>query len=76
MASYREFDVVLLGPTGYTGSLCAKHIVEHLPVNLKWALAGRSAGKLQTIRRNLEELNSDRLEPGMFTGYIIFENAH
>lgn len=68
----RQFDIVLLGPTGYTGNLCAKHIVQHLPTTLKWAIAGRSAGKLETIAKELKELNPDRLQPGMpWDGLVV-----
>lgn len=64
MASEKAFDFVLLGPTGYTGKLCAEHIVQHLPTDLKWALAGRSAGKLEAVAKELRALNPDRIQPG------------
>ncbi|KAL2828389.1 hypothetical protein BDW59DRAFT_170909 [Aspergillus cavernicola] len=63
MASSRALDLVLLGPTGYTGKLCAEHITQHLPSDLKWAIAGHSAEKLQTLRSNLQGLHPSRLEP-------------
>lgn len=62
----REFDLVLHGPTGYTGKLTAQHIVKHFPTNIKWALAGRSLSKVEQVARELKELNPDRDEPGMF----------
>lgn len=62
----REFDLVFHGPTGYTGKLCAQHIVKHFPTNIKWALAGRSLPKVEQIARELKELNPDRDEPGKF----------
>lgn len=64
MAADKEFDLVLLGPTGYTGKLTAEHIVRHFPTNLKWALAGRSATKIQAVAAELKRLNPDRAEPG------------
>lgn len=64
MASDREFDFVLLGPTGYTGKLCAEHIVQHLPTDLKWAIAGRSAEKLEQVAKDLKDANPDRIQPG------------
>ncbi|KAL2000329.1 hypothetical protein VTN02DRAFT_3269 [Thermoascus thermophilus] len=63
MASNREFDLVLLGPTGYTGRLCAEHIVQHLPTDLKWAIAGRSAEKLEQVAKDLKDANPDRIQP-------------
>ncbi|KAL1885221.1 hypothetical protein Plec18167_001878 [Paecilomyces lecythidis] len=67
MASEKAFDFVLLGPTGYTGKLCAEHIVQHLPTDLKWALAGRSAGKLEAVAKELRALNPDRIQPEILT---------
>lgn len=61
----REYDIVLWGATGYTGKYTAQHIVTHLPSNLKWALAGRSHRKLLDILPELQNLNANRLEPGM-----------
>jgi short subunit dehydrogenase-like uncharacterized protein len=69
MAPSREFDLVLLGPTGYTGKLCGEYIVQHTPTNLKWALAGRSASKLQSVSGVLESMNPDRIKPGKFTSH-------
>ena len=64
MASTRQYDLVLLGPTGYTGAFCARHIVENHPTDLKWALAGRSAHKIEHIAEELKTLNKDRVAPG------------
>ncbi|PKX99575.1 uncharacterized protein P174DRAFT_438026 [Aspergillus novofumigatus IBT 16806] len=63
MESDKEFDLVLVGPTGYTGRLCAEHIVKNLPTNLKWALAGRSVQKIEGIAKELRTLNPDRTAP-------------
>jgi short subunit dehydrogenase-like uncharacterized protein len=62
--SDREYDVVLVGATGYTGALTAEHIAEHLPTNLKWAIAGRSSAKLDALAAKLKTLALDRLQPG------------
>ncbi|GAD91801.1 saccharopine dehydrogenase, putative [Paecilomyces variotii No. 5] len=67
MASEKALDFVLLGPTGYTGKLCAEHIVQHLPTDLRWALAGRSAGKLEAVAKELRALNPDRTQPEILT---------
>ncbi|KAF9892436.1 hypothetical protein FE257_001544 [Aspergillus nanangensis] len=63
MDSSRVYDIVVLGPTGYTGRLCAEHIVKNLPTNLKWAIAGRSLAKVENVARELRTLNADRTEP-------------
>ncbi|KKZ67649.1 hypothetical protein EMCG_06709 [[Emmonsia] crescens] len=67
MASARHFDIVLLGATGYTGKLCAEHIVKNLPTNLKWAIAGRSAEKLGALVEELHKINPERKEPEIVT---------
>lgn len=56
--SEREFDIVLMGATGFTGRLVAEHLVRRHGVGgqLKWALAGRSREKLEKIRIELGEM--------------------
>ncbi len=49
----REFDVVLLGATGFTGTLTAQYLAEHAPDDLRWALAGRNPGRLAEVRAGL-----------------------
>ncbi|KAJ5638494.1 hypothetical protein N7528_000884 [Penicillium herquei] len=63
MTSNREYDLVLLGPTGYTGKFCAEHIVKNHPTDLKWAVAGRSVNKIEPIVQELKALNPDRRAP-------------
>lgn len=62
--SDREYDIVVVGATGYTGKLTATHIAEHLPTNLKWAIAGRSGVKLDALAAEVKKLSPDRLQPG------------
>ncbi|KAG5927568.1 hypothetical protein E4U42_002075 [Claviceps africana] len=69
----RQYDLVLLGATGYTGQLTAEHIATHLPTDLKWAVAGRSESKLQNIVAECEKLNSDRLPPSIELVNVIDE---
>lgn len=64
MPSDRQYDLVLLGPTGYTGKFCGEHIVNNLPTDLKWAVAGRSVAKIEPIVEKLKALNPDRRVPG------------
>src|SRR5271155_402193 len=63
MASVRPYDITLLGANGYAGTLTAEHITSHMPTNLRWAVAGRSASKLQTLLDELRKLNPDRVLP-------------
>jgi short subunit dehydrogenase-like uncharacterized protein len=46
----REYDVVLLGATGFTGGLTAAYLAQHAPAGLRWALAGRNQAKLEAVR--------------------------
>lgn len=51
----REFDVVLVGATGFTGTLTAEHLARY-GGDARWAIAGRSEEKLAALR---ERLGSD-----------------
>ena len=44
-----DYDIVLYGATGFTGQQCARHFAEHAPADLRWAIAGRSQGKLDAL---------------------------
>ncbi|PLB50814.1 hypothetical protein P170DRAFT_355574 [Aspergillus steynii IBT 23096] len=61
------YDIVLLGATGYTGSLCATFIVENFPSTLKWCIAGRSATRLEKLVKDLTAQSPDRLQPAIET---------
>ena len=48
-----EFDIVVYGATGYTGRLVAEHFLREYgdgPDAPRWAMAGRSEEKLQSVR--------------------------
>lgn len=53
--SEREFDVVIQGATGFTGTLVAEYLLRQYRVDdkLRWALAGRSEDKLRQVRDDL-----------------------
>jgi saccharopine dehydrogenase (NAD+, L-glutamate forming) len=50
--SDRDFELVLLGATGFTGQLVARWLAE-TETELRWALAGRTQSKLEAIRDTL-----------------------
>jgi len=56
----REYDVILYGATGFTGKLVAEYLLNAYGVgdDLRWAMAGRSLGKLETVR---DELRNDAI---------------
>src|SRR2546423_15714275 len=49
----REYDIVVLGATGFTGALTADYLARHAPDSTRWALAGRNPGKLEEVRQRL-----------------------
>src|SRR5690349_4074776 len=53
MSTDREFDLVLVGATGFVGRLTAAHLAEHAPSSVRIALAGRSLERLTEVRASL-----------------------
>ena len=53
--SEREFDVIVWGATGFTGTLVAEYLMRQYGTDgeLKWAVAGRSKDKLEKLRQSL-----------------------
>lgn len=56
----REFDLILWGASGFTGRLVAEHLLRRAAAGLplRWAVAGRNAGKLAAL---LDELGASRV---------------
>jgi short subunit dehydrogenase-like uncharacterized protein len=52
----RDFELILWGATGFTGSLVAEHLQTQHGDGLRWAIAGRSADKLEALRDRLGAL--------------------
>jgi short subunit dehydrogenase-like uncharacterized protein len=67
----REYDVVLVGATGFTGGLTAEYLAQHAPPGLRWALAGRSPQRLEAVRHRLGVdvplLHADTADPESLT---------
>ena len=52
--SDREFDVIVYGSTGYTGRLVAEYLDQtYGGSDVKWAMAGRSLDKLNSVRAEM-----------------------
>ena len=64
-SSPRLYDLTILGATGFTGKLAAKYIATRLPTDLRWAIAGRSETKLSAIRKDLQSLDANRVQPSI-----------
>ena len=56
MPKNAEFDVVVYGATGFTGRLVAQYLDRQYGRSLNWAMAGRSADKLASVR---DEIGAD-----------------
>lgn len=61
----RQYEAVVFGATGYTGKLTAEYITASLPTDFKWAIAGRSESKLNTLAAELRAQNPDRVQPSI-----------
>jgi short subunit dehydrogenase-like uncharacterized protein len=62
-SNHRPYDVVVLGATGFTGALTAGEIAARAPDGLRWAVAGRDAGKLAATRDRLVAAHPDAPAP-------------
>ena len=51
----REFDVIVVGATGFTGALVTEYLCERYGIGgkLRWAAAGRNETRLSTLRESL-----------------------
>jgi len=49
----REFDLVLQGATGFTGTLAAEELKRCAPAALRWAVAGRSEARVSALAERL-----------------------
>lgn len=48
--------------------MTAEHVAAHFPTDLKWAVAGRSAEKLQNVVTACKNLDTNRIQPGTQSG--------
>ena len=63
----REYDMVIFGASGFTG----KYVVEELArtgqleiPGLRWAIAGRSMAKLQTVLADVGSMTGESCDRG------------
>jgi short subunit dehydrogenase-like uncharacterized protein len=63
----RAFDIVLYGASGFVGRQTVAYLAA-LPSGLRWALAGRSASRLEAVRA--------AAGPGAASAAIILADAH
>lgn len=58
MQTERIFDVVVFGATGFTGGLVAEYLARSGARDARWAIAGRSVGKLASVRERCRALGT------------------
>lgn len=66
----RKYDLVLLGATGFTGSLAVEYLMKQYGVgkSVKWAIAGRNLKKINELKRsiakkgNYDESTMDKID--------------
>ena len=49
----RPYDVVVFGATGFAGRLTAEYLAQQAPADCRWAIAGRSRAKLESVRDDI-----------------------
>ena len=55
----RKYDIIIYGASGFTGGLVAEYFTKNVDLpKEKWAIAGRNVGKLETVKRNLADIDS------------------
>lgn len=72
MSRSRPYDLVLLGATGFTGRLTAEYLADRARGSepLRWAVAGRNAAKLETLRAELTATDPGATEIGILEAQI------
>lgn len=50
----KEFDIIVFGATGFTGSLISEYLISHYGDDCRIALAGRSEAKLKALAKGFD----------------------
>lgn len=61
----RKYGIVVLGGSGFTGTMVCEHIAGKFPTNLRWAIAGRSLERLEKLASKLKRDYPDREQPDL-----------
>ena len=57
-----EYDLVIMGATGFTGKLVVEYLIKNYGVEneeFTWAIAGRDKNKLERVRSSFKDLDSN-----------------
>ena len=66
----RSYDIVVFGATGFTGRLTAEYLARNAPADCRWALAGRSQEKLESVRDGLADLDPSLADLPLLTADV------
>jgi short subunit dehydrogenase-like uncharacterized protein len=66
----REFDLVVVGATGFTGRLTADYLARHAPAGLRWGIAGRDRSRLEAVREHLASIDEGLAELPLLTADV------
>lgn len=61
----RQYDVAILGDTGFTAAFVAQIMATRFPTETRWLIAARSPTKLAQLRDRPGQLNPKKSVPGM-----------
>lgn len=66
----KQYDIILWGATSFAGQIAAKYLLKTYGVNqsVKWAIAGRSINKLETLKKDLHAINPQSKELDILIG--------
>jgi len=66
----RSYDIVVFGATGFTGRLTAEYLARNAPADCRWALAGRSQEKLESVRNGLADVDPSLADLPLLTADV------
>ncbi|XP_049849979.1 saccharopine dehydrogenase-like oxidoreductase [Schistocerca gregaria] len=66
----KEYDLIIYGATGYSGTITAEYLARRPNVNAKWAVSGRSEDKLKALVSNLSKICNQSID------YFVVDSDH
>jgi short subunit dehydrogenase-like uncharacterized protein len=60
-SSPKQYDLIVIGATGFTGALVAEYITSKGSKTIQWAIVGRSLSKLNALQQKLKCIDSERV---------------
>ncbi|BFZ57496.1 hypothetical protein PYCC9005_004548 [Savitreella phatthalungensis] len=70
-----EYDIAVVGATGFTGKLVARYLVKSGPRNLKWCVVGRSQAKLNDVVDELKSIAGNDTAVASKPGLLVADTS-